>query len=213
LVGRKDRGIEEVLDLKGKRIGVALQTINEFYLSRFLELNGIDLGEVTLVDLKPAQFVDAIASGEVDALVAWQPYIHKIMDQQPDIVIWPAQNHQEVFGLLVGRDEWLTGHGDTVERFIKSLEQAETFLLSHPDEARAIVQQWLGYDSEYIASVWLQHHFFLSLDYSLVVAMSDEAHWMIKNDLTTETVVPDFLDFIYTDGLDSVNPQAVTITR
>jgi hypothetical protein len=36
---------------------------------------------------------------------------------------------------------------------------------------------------------------------------------MINNDLTTETVVPDFLDSIYTDGLNSVNPQAANITR
>ena len=48
-------------DLKGKRIGVALQTIAEFYLGRFLALNGIGLPEVTLVDVKPAQFVDALA--------------------------------------------------------------------------------------------------------------------------------------------------------
>jgi NitT/TauT family transport system substrate-binding protein len=213
LIGRKDRGLEEAADLKGKRIGVTLQTINEFYLGRFLELKGINLREVTLVDLKPAQFVDAIANGEVDALIAWQPYIQKIIDRQPDIVVWPAQNNQAVFGLLVCRDEWLSGHGDTVERFLKALERAETYLLTHPDKARAIVQERLGYDSAYIASVWPQHHFFLSLDYSLVVAMSDEAHWMISNGLTTETVVPDFLDSIYTNGLDSVNPQAVNINR
>jgi len=213
LVGRKDRGIEEVPDLKGKRIGVTLQTINQFYLGRFLELNDIDLGEVTLVDLKPAQFVEAITSGEVDAVVAWQPYVQKIIDQQPDVVTWSVQNNQDVFGLLVSGDEWLAAHGNTIERFIKSLAQAETYLLTHPDEARGIVQEWLGYDSAYITSVWPQHHFSISLDYSLIVAMSDEAHWMIKNDLTTETVVPDFLDSIYTDGLDSVNPQAVNITR
>jgi NitT/TauT family transport system substrate-binding protein len=213
LVGRKDRGIEEAAHLKGKRIGVTLQTINEFYLGRFLELNGIGLQEVTLVDLKPEQFVDAIASGEVDALIAWQPYIQKIIDRQPDLVVWPAQNNQAVFGLLACRDGWLAGHGDTVERFIRSLAQAETYLLTHPDAASAIVQERLGYDSSYMAGIWPQHHFSLSLDYSLVVAMSDEAHWMIDNDLTAENVVPDFLDSIYTLGLDSVNPQAVNITR
>jgi NitT/TauT family transport system substrate-binding protein len=213
LVGRKDRGIEKVRDLKGKRIGVTLGTINEFYLARFLELNGIASHEITLVDLKPAQFVDAITSGEVDALIAWQPYIHQIIEKQPNIVLWQAQNNQAVYGLLVGRDEWLALHSNTVEQFLRALEQAEGFLLSSPDQAKQLVQERLGYDSAYIASVWTQHHFSLSLDFSLVIAMNDEAHWIIQNDLSVEKEVPDFLDYIYMDGLEAVKPNAVNIVE
>ncbi len=40
IAGRKDRGIAHISDLKGKRIGISLKTINEFYLGRFLALNG-----------------------------------------------------------------------------------------------------------------------------------------------------------------------------
>ena len=213
LVGRKDRGIEKVLDLKGKRIGVTLGTINEFYLARFLQLNGIALNEVTIVDLKPAQFMDALASGEVDALIAWQPYIHQIVEKQPNIVLWQAQNNQAVYGLLVGRDEWLALHGNTVEQFLRALEQAEGYILSSPDQAKEIVQERLGYESAYLASVWTQHHFSLSLDFSLVIAMSDEAHWIIHNDLSVEKEVPNFLDFIYMDGLEAVRPNAVNIVE
>jgi NitT/TauT family transport system substrate-binding protein len=213
LVGRKDRGIEVVSDLRGKRIGVTLQTINEFYLARFLELNGIDLQEVAPVDLKPAQFVNAIASGEVDALIAWQPYIHQILEGQANIVVWPAQNNQAVYGLLVCKDEWLALHGNTVERFLQALESAEGYIISNPNEALTIVQERLGYDSAYIASVWPQHRFSLSLDFSLVIAMTDEARWSIDNNLVDEKQVPNFVDFIYTDALKAVRPEAVDILR
>jgi NitT/TauT family transport system substrate-binding protein len=211
LVGRHDRGIEDVSELKGKRIGVTLQTINEFYLARFLELNGIDLQEVTPVDLKPAQFVNALAGGEVDALIAWQPYIHQILEQQSDIVVWPAQNNQAVYGLLVCDNEWLARHGDTIERFVRSLGQAEDYIVTYPAEAKAIIQERLDYDGDYVASVWPQHHFSLSLDFSLIVAMTDEAHWMIVNNLTAEQQLPDFLDYIYMDALEAVKPDAVNI--
>jgi NitT/TauT family transport system substrate-binding protein len=211
LVGRKDRGIEKVVDLKGRRIGVTLGSINEFYLARFLQLNGIALDEVTLVDLKPAQFVEAIASGAVDALIAWQPYIHQVLERQPDMVVWQAQNNQAVYGLLVGRDEWLALHSKTVEGFLRALEQAEAYTLSSPDRAKEIVQERLGYDSTYIASVWTQHHFSLSLDFSLVIAMNDEAHWLIDHDLTVEKEVSNFLDSIYISGLQTVKPDAVNI--
>ena len=58
-----------------------------------------------------------------------------------------------------------------------------------------------------------EHQFSLSLDQSLITAMEDEARWMIKNYLTTEKKVPDFLNYIYADGLKAVKPEAVNIIR
>jgi NitT/TauT family transport system substrate-binding protein len=43
--------------------------------------------------------------------------------------------------------------------------------------------------------------------------MEDEARWMINNNLTTEKTVPDFLDYIYIDGLESIKPGSVNIIR
>jgi NitT/TauT family transport system substrate-binding protein len=62
-------------------------------------------------------------------------------------------------------------------------------------------------------TVWSQNQFSLSLDQSLVAAMEDEARWMIANGLTSETEVPNFLDYIYMDGLQAVKPEAVNIIR
>lgn len=212
LVGRKDRGIEAVTDLKGKRIGVTLQTINEFYLGRFLRLNGINRQEVGIVAIKPGQFVKAITTGEVDALIAWQPYIHQILEQEGNrVVVWPAQNNQVVYGLLICRRDWLTRHADTVERFLKSLREAEDDLVRYPDKAQAIVQKRLNYDDAYIASIWPQHQFSLSLDQSLILAMRDEARWIIDNHLTEAGQPPNFPDYLYLDGLQAVKPEAVNI--
>lgn len=102
IIRRKDRGIAKISDLKGKKIGVARQTITEFYLGRFLALNGMNIRDVTLVDVKPAQFVNAITSGEVDAIIAWQPYVSQ-MQNAVSGVVWPAQSGQAVFGVLVAR--------------------------------------------------------------------------------------------------------------
>ena len=65
----------------------------------------------------------------------------------------------------------------------------------------------------YTDAVWPEPQFSLSLDQSLIAAMEDEARWMIKNNLTTEKQVPNFLDYIYEDGLKAINPEAVNIIR
>jgi NitT/TauT family transport system substrate-binding protein len=61
--------------------------------------------------------------------------------------------------------------------------------------------------------VWHENNFSLSLDQSLIVAMEDDARWMIKNKLTTEKQIPDFVNYIYVDGLKAVKPEAVKIIR
>ena len=61
----------------------------------------------------------------------------------------------------------------------------------------------MNLDAAYMETVWSQNQYSLSLDQSLIVAMEDEARWMISNGLTTEKQVPDFLNYIYEDGLKS----------
>jgi NitT/TauT family transport system substrate-binding protein len=79
LIGRKDRGIENVSDLRGKKIGTPLGTNAEFYLGRFLNLHGIDPRDVITVNVRPPQFVNATLNGDVDAIICWQPYVSQTL--------------------------------------------------------------------------------------------------------------------------------------
>jgi NitT/TauT family transport system substrate-binding protein len=184
-------------------------------LGRFLELNGIGLDDVTIVDtVDTVRTTEAIVNGDADAVVAFQPHVNTIQKRLGDaVLVWPVQNNQLVYGILVTRADWLAQSGDSVRRFIRALAEAEEYLVSHPDEASAIVRDRLKLDEAYVTSVWSQHQFGLSLDMSLVIAMNDEARWMIDNNLTSEKTVPDFKDYIYLDGLRAAKPEAVDIIR
>jgi len=96
---------------------------------------------------------------------------------------------------------------------LKSLAEAEEYIHAHPSEARATVQKRLNLDAGYVNTVWQQNQFSLTLDQSLVLAMEDEARWMIRNNLTNATAVPDFRNYLFTDGLDKVKPGSVKIIR
>ena len=214
LIGRKDRGIETVSDLQGKKIGIPLGTSVEFYLGRFLVLHGIDSRDVTVVDLRPNQFVNATVNGDVDAIICWQPYVNKIKDMLGSgIVIWPAQNSQLTYGVIICRNDWAAGHPELISRLLKSLDLAVGYTIRHPAKAKAIVQKRLNFSDAYMTSVWPENHFFLSLDQSLVLAMEDEGRWMIRNNLTRERSIPDYRNYIYTKGLEEIKPEAVNIIR
>ncbi len=72
---------------------------------------------------------------------------------------------------MTAANAWLLEHRDLVKWVLKSLVQAEDFLMIHPDQAKATVRKRLSYDEAYIDSVWPDNQFYLSLDQSLIVAM------------------------------------------
>lgn len=213
LLARRDRGITTTADLEGKRIGVIAGTIPEFYLGRHLDLHGIPAQAVTVVDTgTAARTTAAIVSGEVDAVVAFEPHVRTIQQQLADkVATWPVQNAQLVYGILVAHADWVSAHGDAVESFLRALAEAEAFVAAHPEQAKAIVQDRLNVDAGYVADVWPLHQFSLSLDLSLILALNDEARWMIESGHVTDMILPDFKDYLYLDGLRAVEPEAVTI--
>jgi NitT/TauT family transport system substrate-binding protein len=71
----------------------------------------------------------------------------------------------------------------------------------------------MNFDDAYLEIIWQRYQFSLSLDQSFITAMEDEARWMIKNNLTKEKNVPNFLDYIHEDALKAVKPEAVNIIR
>jgi ABC-type nitrate/sulfonate/bicarbonate transport system substrate-binding protein len=212
LYGRKDRGIEEVSGLEGKKIGLTRGSPVEFFTGRFLDLHGMSLQDVTIVDLQPSQYVDALVNGSVDSVVSSGFFIDQFKEQLGNNLIrLPIQSSQPMYYVAACRSDWAASNPDTINRFLKSLAQAEEFTINHPTEAKAIIQERLNFTDEYIATIWPQHQFSLTLDQSLLMAMNDEGRWMIKNNLTSEKTLPYFRDYIHTEGLEAVKPDAVNI--
>ncbi len=212
IVARTDKGINNVADLTGKKIGLTLGTGNQFYLGRYLELNGINQDQVTLVNVNFAQTPEALANDTIDAAITFQPYINQIQSLLGEkIVVWPAQAEQFGYFEMVCTKNWATTHPDLIVRFLKALIQAENFNINHRDQAIAIVAKDLNHTNEYTASIWSDYEYSVTLDQSFILLLQDEARWLVNNNLTVATSVPNFLNFIYVDGLKSVKPESVNI--
>ena len=212
LVGRTDEGVNNVSDLVGKRIGVAIGSSNQFYLGRYLELNGIDLSQVTLVNVNFAQTPSALANGTIDAAITFQPYVNQIQSLLANkTVIWPAQADQFGYFELTSTRNWVIQHPDLVVRFLKALVQAENFNINHQNQAIDLVAKELNYTYAYTASVWKDYQYSVTLEQSFILLMQDEARWLINNNLSNSTSVPNFINYVYVDGLRSVRPESVNI--
>jgi len=102
-------------------------------------------------------------------------------------------------------------HTDLIKRFLASLLQAENYVIDNSGNAKAIIQKQLNVSNTVMSEIWSENRFTLSLDQSLVLSTEDEAQWLINNNQTNATTVPNVLSYIYTNGLESVKPGAVNI--
>merc|ERR1712000_508163 len=66
-------GIESIKDLKGKKIGVEIGFVDHLLLLKGLEKAGMTEADVELVNVPTNETPQALASGQVDAIGAWQP--------------------------------------------------------------------------------------------------------------------------------------------
>lgn len=76
-------GIESVKDLKGKKIGVEVGFVCHLLLLKALEANGMSESDVELVNIPTHETAKALASGDVDAIGAWQPNAGQALQAVP----------------------------------------------------------------------------------------------------------------------------------
>ncbi len=212
LVDRRDHGIENASDLKGKTIALPWGTIVEYYVAQFLSLSGLKTTDVSFVNMTLSQSENALMNGTIDAVANWQPYTNEIVSALgSNAVAWSVQGSPQSFGVLACRTDWINANPQLVKQFLQALYQAEDFINSNPTQAKAIVKQQMNFTAAYMETVWKQNQFALSLDQSLVLALENEARWMIIVKLTNQTAIPNFLNYLYLNGLLSIKPESVNI--
>ena len=210
LVARKDKGITTTDDLIGKKIGVTKKSGGEFSLVTFLTFNSISLQDVEIVDLKPSEIVEAISNGDIDAAFTWDPHVYNIKEELGDNAISWHGGHEFYFVLIIKEDR-IENNSAVAERFIKSLVEAEDYIKDNPEESKEFVKNRFGYESDYMDYSWPKQEFAVMLPQAMLILFEDQARWRITNKLTDKTSVPNYLDYLYLDGLNALKPEAVTV--
>lgn len=210
LIARKDHGIAELSDLRGKRIGLAKGSSSEYYLHLLLILQDIPLKDVQLVDLLPSEQLKAMRNGDVDAVMTWEPFTAMVKkDVGINAVSWPGQSGLKDYWLLLGTNEFIKKHPRAIGLFLAALSSAEAFIKNNDEEARSIMSEKLA--DKFEDSHWEHHRFRLALDRPLLLKMEAELAWMKSTRRAKPFTMPDLRESIYSDGLKSMKPEKVNL--
>lgn len=211
---RGDRGISSAQDLKGKRIAVPKGTQAEFFLGRYLTLNRMNLSDITIQYLSPANMSQSLVSGSSDAGIIWEPYVYNIQKNLTgNVIIWPAQNGQMFYWTTYTRTDVLKNKSDLIIRYFKALAEAEQYINSHEEVVKTNMKMQLNLSDDYSDSIWNKSYYIQSFDQGMIVAMEDEARWIVKNNMSDYKAIPNFLNNINPDPMIHADPDAVSLIR
>jgi ABC-type nitrate/sulfonate/bicarbonate transport system substrate-binding protein len=214
IIARKDRGIAVPSDLKRKIIAVALGTTSDFFADNFLKANGIEKKEVKIIDMTPDKMVAALNVGKIDAASLWNPPLRQLQNELGDkgLTFYGEMYFSETF-CIAAKADFVEKHPEATKKVLRAIIKAEAFVLEHPEDARRLAAEFIKLDRSILDQIWDIYNFRVTLDQALIIDLEDQTRWAIKNRLVARHVMPNYLDFIYMDGLQAVKPEAVRIIR
>ena len=214
IVARTDTGITVVSDLKGKRIGVTPGTTSDFFLDSLLTANLLSRADIQTVAMKPEEMLNAIMAKTIDAACTWNYPLAQIKRQlgTNGAVFFDRDIYTETFN-LAAEQNFVLKNPETIKKFLRALIKAEKFVAKNPDAAQVIMSAATNIELDLVRDTWSDFNYYVRLDQTLVITLEDESRWAIKNKLTDQTAMPNFLDYIYVDGLKSTKPDAINIIK
>ncbi|MFP4446558.1 MAG: ABC transporter substrate-binding protein [Desulfosudaceae bacterium] len=211
LVMNTARGVDAVTDLKGRRIGLKMNSAAPYFLYRLLLYHHLAMDDVELVGMELAEMPEQMAAGKIDAAIAWPPHTVQIRQTLGEnIHTVNAHMGRDMYWVLAARAAWCDDHIPALRAFLKALQSAFSFMAASPQESMTIAGSYFGFPPERVRGEWATYHFKLELPQSLLFAMEQEACW--RQQLRGQKEAPpDFFALVECRPMKKLCPDTVTI--
>lgn len=150
IVVRKDAGISEVSDLKGKRVAVTKGTDPETAFILALRAHGITYSDVQILDAKWADHAALLDRGDVDAVNANEPFgslIVQSMSEKAELLERLGPYYGNGGFVLINRKA-MEDKPDAVKAVVLAYWEAHEIIRENPDIAIESIKKWLQLDDD-----------------------------------------------------------------
>jgi NitT/TauT family transport system substrate-binding protein len=136
-----DMGIQEISDLKGRKVTTTTGTTAHIFLDVALIENGIDPKDVLIINQRIQDAVESFVSKAVPAIALWVPNNILVKKRAPTAKMLVDASayfpNSAVVGGWVARNGFHEKSGAVLARVIRAWADANDFMLAQPDQAIA----------------------------------------------------------------------------
>lgn len=212
LIARRDKGINTIVDLKGKRVGLTLSTNSEYLLTLILREANLTEDDITKLSYSPSDIDRALYEGEVDAVIAWNPNVERTINRfnEEELFLYISPAYLSL-SVMAAHSKSLEEKKEAFHKLLRALVKAETYMQENPEESLELILGHFNNRSEtLLRKTWDNYVFLVRIDNLLLNILTSEAVWVQEN-YRQDLSVPDFMDYMAPGFLYDANPYAVTI--
>ncbi|MDO9235160.1 MAG: NrtA/SsuA/CpmA family ABC transporter substrate-binding protein [Aquabacterium sp.] len=214
IVAHSSSGINTIPDLIGKSITMPQGTNQPYFLDAMLRAHGVGHNKLNTVDLKVPEGIAAFKAGSVDAIVVFQPFLAQLeADLGNKIKVFYGHDVYAFRFLLVGKPAYIQQHEPAIQRVLQGLIAGTQTMRTHPDIARLAVGAAVKVGDTIMQKIWDPQDFAITLDQGLLLALEDQTRWAMQRGLVKPGTMPNYLNVMRFEPLETVMPSAVKITH
>lgn len=143
VVARPNSPLATPADFVGRKVAMAgFGGFLDLLFEEWIKRAGIDPKRVVLVEMGQPQMADALKGGTVDAVVAAEPNVSRMLGSGVGhaVIFIDSQFPDELPVILyAGARDWVAKHPAVARAFADSIAEASTYALAHPDELRRTI--------------------------------------------------------------------------
>ncbi len=213
IIARRDRGIEQPSDIRGKKVAIFKGTQLDYYFDSFLLEHQIPDEQITYVDMRPTDQVEAIVEGDIDAAVTWEPYASYIEDiLNEDGIILQTELTYSTLWMATTLNSYAREHPSVLTAYLKSLSRAQKYIQKHPLETQKMLAKHTGIAVNIIQSLWNEIDYELSLSERMLTLLEDQARWLNRNNMA-DTTGFNMEQLVNYEPMQKIYPQGISIIK
>lgn len=146
-------GIKSLEDLRGKRVGAKLGTVNHLILLEALKAHQIKPSDVQILDYSNEVASQKISSEDIDAAILWGPMLRETAKNIKGNVIYTTKQVDSlVIDILMSNDRIVKTKQAEITQFILAWFDVMHAVESKPNQVFEVVAKKLGQSAESFAS-------------------------------------------------------------
>jgi len=139
IVVPKDSPIQQLADLKGKKVAVTKAAGTHYLLIAALSKAGLKFSDIEPAYLSPADGRAAFENNKVDAWVTWEPFLTSVQRQLPTRTLADGAGLASYKRYYLTSTPYAKAHPEVLERVYQQLQQAGSWIKANPQEAAKVL--------------------------------------------------------------------------